>query len=235
MRPAMQISFRCLSEFEAFLPRPVLAKQGLPDWVKAMPRQAQSALLDGEVRSVKHCPPFLDAMRHGILMPLATDLRVREGRFEWDWDLPVATASRMTRAPIGLHLPEQLVGSPVARPDRFAVKFTNFWSITLPAGWSMLFTHPLNREELPFRTLTGRVDCDRYAGGFVHFPALWIDPDFAGVLPRGTPVAQAFPVPRQELSLDIASFEADELAWHIEMQDALGDEPGTYRKRSRAR
>ena len=37
-------------------------------------------------------------------------------------------------------------------------------------GWSILFTHPLNRDDLPFRTLSGIVDCDRFGAGLVHFP-----------------------------------------------------------------
>lgn len=98
----------------------------------------------------------------------------------------------------------------------------------------MLFVHPLNREELPFRTLAGRVDCDRFAGGFVHFPALWTDPGFEGSLPKGTPVAQAFPVPRESLALDIGVFDDAALAQHLEVQEALKADPGAYRKRYRA-
>lgn len=230
----MQISFRCLPELEPYLPRPVLAKEGLPGWLKAMPARTRSALLGTEVRTVKTCPPFLDAVQHGILMPLAVDVTLRDGTFEWDWEIPPLAESRLTRSPIGLHLPDQLSGCPFGDPGQFAVKFNNFWSIGLPEGWSMLFTHPANREELPFRTLTGRVDCDRFQGGFVHFPALWLDPDFQGVLPKGTPVAQAFPVPREAPTLDIGVFGAEELDRHLEVQDALGADPGAYRKRYRA-
>ena len=230
----MRLQFRCLPELEPHLPRPKLAAEGLPDWLKRMPAEVKSALLGAKVRSVKQCPPFLDALRHGVLMPLAAELRFEGGSFAWDSDLPLLERSRLSRSPLGVHLPEQLAGAPFAEPSHFAVKFTNFWSVTLPEGWAMLFTHPLNREELPFRTLTGRVDCDRFAGGFVHFPALWTDPGFEGSLPKGTPVAQAFPVPREALELDFGVFDETGLARHLEVQEALKADPGAYRKRYRA-
>ncbi|MCG8461128.1 MAG: hypothetical protein MI919_32995, partial [Holophagales bacterium] len=85
---------------------------------------------------------------------------------------------------------EQAAGSPLSDADTVIVKFNNFWTIECPSGWSLLVTHPVNREDLPFRTLTGLVDADRYGDAFIHFPARWSDPDFTGLLPRGTPVAQ---------------------------------------------
>lgn len=233
MELVMKIRFRCLPELEPHLPPPVLARTGLPTWVKAMPGMAESELLAAPVRTVKHCPPFLDAMQHGILMPLAADVEVRDRTFHWDWDVPILKESRLTRSPIGVHLPDQLNGVPFGRADRFAVKFNNFWSIELPDGWSMLFMHPLNREDLPFRTLAGRVDCDKFQGGFVHFPALWVDDGFEGVLRKGTPVAQAVPVPRAAIKLDIAALDGDGLARHLDVQDTLERAPGAYRRRYR--
>lgn len=231
----MKISLSCLPGHEDRLIRPRLASDGLPGWVKALPAKAESPVLDGaEVRTVKQCPPFLDAMRTGILFPLACDLTVRDGVFEWDWDLPMHPVARMTRSPVGFHVPEQAAGVPGIDETAFAVKFNNFWTVSLPEGWSMLFTHPVNRMDLPFRALTGLVDCDTWSDGFVHFPALWTDPDFEGVLPAGTPVAQGFPVHRDTLQLDIAPMDDDGLSRHVAVQDGLQDEPGLYRKAFRA-
>jgi len=226
---------RCLPGYEAFLPKPVLASTGLPDWIREMPAEAAAVLLSGgPVRTVKQCPPFLDAMRGGILFPLAADLTFRDGEFSWDWDLPRHDQARPTRAPIGVHLPEQATGMPgIYEPDEFIVKFTNFWTIALPKGWSMLFTHPVNRYDLPFCTMSGMVDCDGWTDGSVHFPAIWTDPDFDGVLPAGTPVAQGYPVPREALDLETGEMSAAELDAHLVVQDGLQEEPGLYRKRYR--
>lgn len=214
--------------FHGRVPEPVLARTALPDWLRRMPPEAESAVAGASVRTVKQCPPFLDAMQAGILFPLTADLTVRDGVFAWASGLPADPLVRVSRAPIGVHVPEQAAGAPFFDPSCFIVKFVNPWTVVLPDGWSLLVGHPANREELPFRTLCGLVD--DFPGGLVHFPALWTAPAFEGVLPRGTPVAQALPVRREALDLDIAAMDEAELARHLLTEDALQAEPGHYRR-----
>ncbi len=90
--------------------------------------------------------------------------------------------------------------------------------------------HPANRLDLPFRTITGIVDCDAFRLGLVHFPALWVDRSFNGVLPRGTPVAQAIPVKREALEIEIGALDEDDIATQQQLRQALQAEPGLYRK-----
>ncbi|GKX34610.1 MAG: hypothetical protein MnENMB40S_22280 [Rhizobiaceae bacterium MnEN-MB40S] len=231
----MKIRFACLPGYEAILPKPSLASGALPDWLKAMPATAASrVLLEAEVRTVKQCPPFVDAMQSGILFPLAADVRVENGEFSWNWDAP-SSGSRMTRSPIGVHAPEQATGLPGAPSGQFVVKFNNFWTVELPEGWSMLFTHPANRTDLPFHTFSGVVDCDRWKSGHVHFPAVWTDPCFAGTLPAGTPVAQGWPIKRDNLDLEFAGMDADAFRDHEALLDSLDERSGAYRRGFRAR
>jgi len=231
----MKLTFRTFKTLVDFIPEPTLAKTKLPDWIREMPSEAHSQLLGMDVRTVKQCPPVLDAMMYGALLPLAADIHVEDGRFSWDWDRPPIEQSRLTSSPIGFHVPEQLSGSNIDYPEHhFAVKFNNFWSIEAPKGWSVLFTHPFNRMDLPFRSLTGLVDCDRFKSGFVHVPALWTDPDFNGVLAAGTPIAQLILVPRELLSLEISSFDEDAFEQHSKTLDMLDEEVGAYRKYFRA-
>ncbi|MBP0618107.1 hypothetical protein [Jiella mangrovi] len=229
----MKLQFRCLPGWKGKIPEPKAAAGSLPQWLKTMPRSAVSELIGAEVRTVKQCPPFVDAMGAGILFPLIADLHVKDGLFEWDSGLPAHPVARLTRSPVGVHLPEQLSGFPGADPDRFAVKFTNPWAFDMVAGWSMLFSHPHNLLDLPFRTLTGLVD--DFPAGFIHFPALWTDPDFEGVVPAGTPVAQAVFVRREPVSVSCREMDEAELAASLALQDALDADPGVYRKRFRAK
>ena len=98
---SIDITFRCPPEWQDVLPRPISGRQGLPDWQKTMPSEAHSALLGQEVRTVKQCPPFLDAMGGGWMMPLLCDVTVQDGlTFSGDWDLPVSRLDRLTRAPL---------------------------------------------------------------------------------------------------------------------------------------
>ena len=230
----MRITFRCPPELERVLPRPMPAHDGLPEWLRTMPTTARVELLDANVRTVKHCPPFLDAMQTGFLVPLACDLRVEKGTFSWEWDLPPTRLGRISRSPISFHHPEQASGSPLHASGRMFIKFNGFWTIELEPGWSLLATHPVNRADLPFETLTGLVDADLYGDGLIHFPARWRVPDFAGVLPAGTPVAQCFPVRREQLELIFEPLAGAAATRFIEVKDAVAAEPGAYRKRWRA-
>jgi hypothetical protein len=230
----MQVTFRCPPEWFEVLPRPVPAKDGLPDWLRSMPAEVLVAELGGEVRTLKHCPPFLDAMRTGFLMPLVADIRVADGSFGWDWDPPATALGRTTRSPLSFHHAEQATGSPLRDPERLFLKFNNFWTIALEPGWSLLVTHPVNRADLPFQTLTGLVDADLFTDGLIQFPARWLDPGFEGVLARGTPVAQCIPVRREALELTFEPLEGEAAARFAEVKDALAAEPGVYRKRFRA-
>jgi hypothetical protein len=230
----MEVTFRCPPEWFEILPRPVPARDGLPDWVRAMPPEVLVAELSGAIRTLKHCPPFLDAMRTGFLMPLVADIRVADGTFNWDWAPPATTLGRTTRSPLSFHHTEQATGTPLHDPERLFLKFNNFWTIELEPGWSLLVTHPINRADLPFQTITGLVDADLFKDGLIQFPARWLDADYEGVLARGTPVAHCIPVRRQALELVFEPLEGEAATRFAEIKDALAAEAGVYRKRFRA-
>lgn len=230
----MKITFRCLPELEAILPPPIPAKRGLPDWIKRMPMTALSEEFDTRVKTVKQCPPFIDAMSYGFVIPLPCDLHYEAESFAWDWsELPPGLPRHTSRAPLGLHLNAQVEGSPLFEPDSLLIKFMNYWTIELEPGYSLLAGHPTNRPDLPFRTVTGLVDADLYTDNYVHFPAAWIDRDFKGVLPKGTPVAQCVPVPRQGLELVTGQLDPEAQARLNEVQEELPQAEGSYRKRFR--
>src|SRR5947207_14287695 len=72
--PAMQVTFRCDPALLDLLPRPVPARAALPDWLRAMAPRAPSELHGREIRTVKQCPPFVDAMSHGFMLLLPCDV-----------------------------------------------------------------------------------------------------------------------------------------------------------------
>ena len=231
----MKVIFRCFPEWEALLPKPAPASDALPEWLKSMPAAVHSDILGAQVRTAKHCVPFIDALSRGFLIPLAADVNVSDSNFSWSWDVPALSRSRITRAPISFHLGEQLAGTPLVDGDALAVKFNNFWTIETPPGHSLLITHPLNRSDLPFRTVAGIVDCDRYDHGFVHFPAQWTDHTFMGTLHRGTPVAQCFVLPPSATELVFETLRGEHAEIQRETHDAIAAEAGGYRRHYRAR
>ena len=229
----MNILFRCDPALIDLLPPPIAARDALPDWLKQMAPRVASSVHQRSIRTLKQCPPFVDAMAHGFMVLLPCDVRVKAGVFSWDWPLPVLTVPSHPRAPLSFHVSEQLQGSPLAQGNRSAIKFNSFWTITLEPGWSLMAVHPVNRDELPFRTVTGLVDADQFNDVGINFPAVWTEPAFDGVLPRGTAVAQCYPVKREAATLVCqAMSEAD-----MRRSDALAAQimagPGVYRRQYR--
>ena len=84
----MTVTFRSPPELEPILPRPIPAVQGFPDWFKAMPQKGYSVINQKDLLTIKKCPPVIDAMAYGFLLPLVSDLKVENGEFSWDRDVP---------------------------------------------------------------------------------------------------------------------------------------------------
>jgi hypothetical protein len=97
----------------------------------------------------------------------------------------------------------------------------------------LLFTHPVNRADLPFTTITGLVDCDRFSDSLLNFPARWRDPAFNGVLPRGTPVAQCLPVKREIWAGKFEAITAEGSERLNAVRSAMKRQTGFYRQQFR--
>ena len=238
----MKIKFRCPPELKDVLPRPYPAKRALPEWLKIMPMSAHSPDLGREINTVKHCPPFIDAMSYGFVMPLMTDLKVEKGLFEWDWGplpeegvVPPSSLGAYPQSPIGYHVSTQVTGSPFYSQGQAAIKFFNLWTIELPPGYSLLVSHPVNRSDLPFHTLSGLVDCDSYHCTMVHFPAIWKDAGFSGTLERGTPVAQCLPVKRDNYDLEFGEIDGEIAEEFLQFHRLRKDDPDIYKNRYRVK
>lgn len=229
----MTVTFRCPPELEPFLQRPIPAVLGLPDWFKAMPHKSFNPSFGETSQTVKRCPPFIDAMIYGFLIPLAVDLKVENGEFSWDWSMPGGETTAYSHSPIDFHDPSQVAGTPFQDADQFVIKFNNFWTIQTPPGYALLFTHPVNRADLPFTTITGLVDCDTFSDSLLNFPARWHDPDFTGVLRKGTPVAQCLPVKREIWTGEFATMAADASERLNATRRAMLQNPDVYRRQFR--
>jgi hypothetical protein len=73
------------------------------------------------------------------------------------------------------------------------------YSFKTPKGYSVLFSQPFNRYDLPFTTLSAIIDTDdAVIRGRIPF---FIKKDFEGIIPAGTPIAQIIPFKRDEWTL----------------------------------
>lgn len=197
----MKITARCHPALRPLLPAPVPANDLMPQWFTEMPRSTVSPTLGGaEVATLRQCPPLGRAFGAGVLMLNAVDLTLQDGALSWDWDPPLLPDTGLSRAPVGLHVPEQAEGAPFAT-DHLILRFTNFWRLETEPGWSLLVLHPVGHPDLPFRTQTGVVDHALLQKDYVHFPA-HLSPDTDVTIPKGTPIAQLVPV-RAEVTLEV--------------------------------
>jgi hypothetical protein len=232
----MRITFRCDPALLDLLPRPQPARAALPDWLRAMAPRVPSEMHGRPIRTLKQCPPFVDAMSHGFMIFLPCDVVVQNGQFSWRWSLPELSLHNHPKAPLSFHVPEQLLGSPLAQGTRgaqgkqVAIKFNSFWTIELEPGYSLMVMHPVNRDDLPFRTVTGLVDADQFHGVGINFPAVWTQPEFSGTLPRGTPVAQCFAARREINELQCEAMSAAQQQSYDTLAEKILAGPGVYRK-----
>lgn len=175
------------------------AKKHIPEWYKKIPKWENNEIFTvktGLQKTIKQCIPFLDSLTTGYMITLPYDIYVKNNmgtpfvtwnsaEFPPKWRDRVAD---LNLVPMG-HYPIEYTWQPAV-------------ALTVPIGYSMLFTHPLNRYDLPFTTLSGVID-----GGLImnHKGSIpfYIKKDFEGIIPQGTPIMQIIPFMQQSWSSKI--------------------------------
>lgn len=164
----------------------VTAKSVMPEWYKNA-----KTFLDKKPRfiptnnvTIKGCMPFLDTYICGYMYLLKGDVIVEKddiGNSILTWGSEELVTVRSKES-------HQKLPFPVAHEEQyFSWAVSN--SIELPNNYSFLVTHPLNRFDLPFTTLSAIIDKSLSVGALSFF----IHKDFTGLIPAGTPIAQIIP------------------------------------------
>lgn len=193
-------------------PPPYPASKEVPEWLKAMPVVGEKQP-ERMLKSVKSCPPFLEAMTCGYIIPLAADIKLtvdREGQFRGE-----ASDVDILR----FHFAGQVQGAPF---ERFpVVKILSPWLMRTPPGYSTMFLPLVNRFETRLIPLAGLVETDLFYRN-VNFPAvLTIAPGTTLALPKGTPLVQVIPIKRDEFHAAVVP--ADDAAFHLMNERTKGD------------
>ena len=174
-------------------PTPVPAKNLIPEWYKETKNIKPDSAENAMKKNVKDCMPFLDTLMSGYIWTLPTDVYIER--------VPGKEAEpRITRNPeiSFIDTRSALQSGKMSVPD--GCYDTHFvWKhplhIKTPSGYSLLVTHPLNRHDLPFVSLSGIVDSDRTTWRPGNYP-FFIKKNFEGLIPKGTPVLQIIPIKR---------------------------------------
>lgn len=222
-----EIEFMCAKEDWDVIPKPYPARKLIPDWFKALPPKLHEGLTSS---TVKRCPPFLDAMSVGWIIPLVADVEISTNEdasginYNWNFYKPV----------IENHGMRQITTDKVPNPmlPKPPIKFLNYWMIKVPKGYSVLFVPPLNRPDYRFSCLSGIVDCDGYFE-YVNFPFTFNQPNYHGIIEAGTPLVQAIPIKRDSLfkEFNIRQMTDDETEEHMLTKRKLMSHESHYRDR----
>ena len=212
----MDIVFTNTSGFDD-LEQPKPASKFIPDWYKNMESYINKVKKPdgrgGTDATIKRCMPVFDAITAGYIITLPADVYVSikeyEARDEQTGqiikDLPIKKIQNFEWVNFGLvnfHTVEQAPTHP-ARNEHSYPKWINYWSIKTPKGYSTMFVQPMHRESV-FTILPGIVDTDEYYAP-VNFPFVINDPNFEGLIPKGTPIAQVIPFKRESWTMRFGS------------------------------
>jgi len=203
-RKTINIKFIPTSEdAQNFTEAPVPAKKSIPNWYKKIPNfnvkdlklNTQNVVTNS---NLKMCMPFFDALTGGYIQKTWTDIYINYT------DEGIKYASAVFPQIIST----RDIVSPKIDSNYYPIEFIwlNQWNTMLPKGYSMLITHPLNRLDLPFITLSAIIDMDNFYHTKIGSIPFFIYKNFTGVIPAGTPMFQMIPVKRKDWNSSVETY-----------------------------
>jgi hypothetical protein len=203
----MNITFTNVWDHE--IDKPQSAAKHMPSWYTNMESYIggikKTNGSGASLGTIKRCMPVFDAISAGYIITLPADVYISVLEYEPQdketgkviEDLPIKKEQKFEwsspSTQIGFHPVEQALTHPLKNEYNYP-KWVNPWSIKTPKGYSTLFVQPMHRESI-FTIMPGIVDTDKYYAP-VNFPFTTNDPNFEGLIPKGTPIAQVIPFKR---------------------------------------
>ena len=189
------------------------AVSAIPQWFKDIPAHYDKSGIEFyklTSATVKRCLPVSDALTTGYFLTLPADIYVRQENgktlINWLVNVPVDIAN-----PDNIERYEGFVIPEGHEPQLWRIAFET--SIQTPPGYSTLFTHPFNRFDLPFTTMSGVIDTD--GGCPTPVANIFIKSSFQGVIEKGTPIVQLFPFKRNNWASEVFPANQEEISKHF--------------------
>lgn len=170
--------------------RPVVASNFIPEWYKN--QNSYYEYNNVKDLTIKRCIPFLDAMSAGYFLVTTEDHVVSDNKISTIED----------QDSISMHMKSQFGSMPIN--DQFVqevFKWKNPFLIKTPKDISCTFIHPSNWNGLPFMTMSGVVDTDKFINP-VTIP-FFLYKNFSGIIPKNTPVVQIIPFRRESFNIKL--------------------------------
>jgi len=179
---------------------PIPIGKTIPQWYRQADRYAKNPAtgdywempdIGGKIPTWKACPAVYDVMGSGYTLKTPCDIEFAEDK---SGNVQVRILDEAHQ-----HFLTANHGLPVFVSPRgyhqHPLAWCPAWSTLLPEGHSALYTHPINRFELPFMTASGIVDHDLDQGA--HSIPFFILKGVSGIVPAGTAYAQLIPFLRE--------------------------------------
>jgi hypothetical protein len=189
---------------------PSKSSLSIPNWYKKIVSDYKKNPYfnkNGELENsnLKMCMPFLDSLSSGYIQKTWQDIYIKKTENNMlSWSFPKTPNIISARAKKSIEF---------YREEFYDTEFVwkMQWIPKTSKNFSILITHPFNRMDLPFYTLSGIIDSDLY----YHSPEgnipFYIKKNFEGLIPAGTPMFQIIPIKRekwkslkQKFSIDIS-------------------------------
>ncbi len=176
-----------------------------PDWFRVADRFAKDPVTNnfwvgpdgGKVPTWKACPALFDIMSTGYVLVTPCDIEffindkgLIDYRIENEYYKDFCSARPQMpqfEHPHGFY------------KEHFA--WFPEWAVKAPEGYSVLYSTPFNRYDLPFMTVSGIIDNDK-----VNLPGtmpFFLREGWTGIVPSGTPYIQLLPFKREDWKSDI--------------------------------
>lgn len=187
-------------------PKP--AKNYMPEWYRKLPpfktgnkpRWMPETMAANS--TAKLCMPFFDTFVTGYIQETWVDLIVEAN----GGDISIYQAK--PELPIfRMRDHEKMYSGPQGYYSNSNYVWNTQWEPKTPKGWSTLYMHPMNHFDLPFLTINGVMDTDRWwQGGGLPF---FIKDGFSGIIPKGTPMYQMVFFKRENWKSEYADYDPE--------------------------
>jgi hypothetical protein len=184
------------------IPTPTI--KSIPEWYRKADRFYKKPEGDfwigpdgGKIPTWKSCPALLDVMGTGYILKTPCDI---EFRMQDENTVSAIVKDEKYKdfcSPRG-SMPQ--FEHPKGYYENHFAWFPD-WGVETPKGYSVLYSQPFNRFELPFLTTSGIIDNDKVK--LLGSMPFFLIKGFEGIIPAGTPFAQLLPFKREDWESEI--------------------------------
>lgn len=203
----MKLEFLIKEEYLGISPDPRPANKFIPNWFKELPNSYHKSgnpieFVGDKLEiglTMKKCPPVLDYLCSGYIIPLWADLIVddtQDDKTKFGWYTPEAMVDG--------HTEQQLTGSNILQENKgpTVYKLNCPWRIKTPKGYSCYIFSPRYADTNGIEILPAVVDTDQQH--VINYPFLYKPKESRKqtIIPNGTPVVQVFPFKREDWKME---------------------------------